>query len=92
MLCVAGLAACAPRESQTDETAQRIADAIDSPPQTTAANYARNAIEAAHGSSEAFAVVEMHDSPSDDLDAVTAHLVFACTTPERRTSSSLRIQ
>lgn len=76
MACVAGLAACAPGDSQTDETAQRIADAIDSPPQTSAANYARKAIEAAHGSSEAFAVVEMHDSPSDDLEATTVHLVF----------------
>ncbi|MFG1645536.1 hypothetical protein ACGFMK_35085 [Amycolatopsis sp. NPDC049252] len=73
---MAGLVACAPGDSQTDETAQRIADAIDSPPQTSAANYARRAVEAAHGSSEAFAVVEMHDSTSDDLDAATAHLVF----------------
>jgi hypothetical protein len=74
--CMAGLVACTPGDSQTDKTARQIADEIDSPPQTSAANYAWKAIEAAHGSSEAFAVVEMHDSASDDPNDATARLVF----------------
>jgi len=75
-VCMAVLVACTPGDSETDKTAKQIADEIDSPPQISAAKYARKAIEAAHGSSEAFAVVEMHDSATDDPDEATAHLVF----------------
>jgi hypothetical protein len=75
-VCMAGLVACAAGDSETDKTAKQIAEEIDSPPQSSAAKYARKALEAAHGSSAAFAVVEMHDSTSDDPDEATAHLVF----------------
>ncbi|WP_284745933.1 hypothetical protein [Amycolatopsis sp. RTGN1] len=71
-----GLVACTAGDSETDKTAQQIAEEIDSPPQPSAVKYARKALDAAHGSSEAFAVVEMHDSTTDDPDEATTHLVF----------------
>jgi hypothetical protein len=76
VLCAATLVACAPGDEETDKTAQQVADEIDSPPQNSAARYARKALEATHGSSPAFAVVEVRETSSDDPDEATMHLVF----------------
>lgn len=75
-LCAAALVACAPGDTQTDKDAKQVADEIDSPPQTSAARYARKALETTFGRSAGFAVVEMRDTPSDDPDEATMHLVF----------------
>lgn len=76
VLCAAVLVACAPGDTETDRVAKQIAAEIDSPPQTSAAQYARKALETDLGRSPGFAVVEMRDTPSDDPKAVTMHLVF----------------
>lgn len=76
VLCVVSLVACAPGDTETDRVAKQVAAQIDSPPQTSAAGYARKALETDLGRSPDFAVVEMRDTPSDDLKAATVHLVF----------------
>ncbi|WP_410614548.1 hypothetical protein [Amycolatopsis sp. lyj-109] len=76
VLCAVVLVACAPGDAETDKVASQVAAEIDSPPQTSAARYARKALDAAHGPSPSFAVVEMRDTPSDDPEAVTMRLVF----------------
>jgi hypothetical protein len=76
LLGAAVLGACAPGDSETDEVARQVAAESGAYPQTSAARYARKALDAVHGSSPSFAVVEMRDTPSDDPDAATAHLVF----------------
>ncbi|QKV81799.1 hypothetical protein HUT10_48195 [Amycolatopsis sp. Hca4] len=76
VLCAAVLVACAPGDSETDKTARQVAAESGSLPQTSAARYARKALDAIHASSPSFAVVEMRDTPSDDPEAATMHLVF----------------
>jgi hypothetical protein len=75
-ICAATLVACAPGDSRTDKDARLVAEEIDSPPRTSAAKYARKALETTLGRSSGFAVVEMRDTTSDDPDAATMHLVF----------------
>ena len=56
--------------------AGQVAHEIGSLPQPSAARYARKALETLNGRSSGFAVVEMHDSVSNNPAAATAHLVF----------------
>lgn len=76
VLCVVSLAACARGDAETDKVAAQVAYESGAYPQTSAARYARKALDAVHGTSPSFAVVEMRDTPSDDPDAATVHLVF----------------
>ncbi|MEV6825523.1 hypothetical protein [Amycolatopsis sp. NPDC051102] len=76
VLCSVSLVACAPGDTETDRVAKRVAEAIGSPPQNSAAGYARKALETNFGRGPNFAVLELRDTPSDDLEATTVHLVF----------------